>query len=185
MLFNFLQAWGYLGVFLGSLIEGESVVLMVSSMAYLGKFSLHKVMFWAFLGTLIADQLSFYVGRLLGDRLFLKSKTLGEKSKKISRLLEKYDVPFIFGFRFIYGIRILSPFFIGISKISILKFSVLNFFSAVIWSILSCTLGYYVGALSGKLGLSQQSFVIACNLFVIIMIIIVFHVISKYLDKKM
>jgi len=45
---SFIQDWGYIALFLGSLIEGESIVLTVSSMCYFGKFSLPKVMMITF-----------------------------------------------------------------------------------------------------------------------------------------
>lgn len=184
MIVQFLEKWGYLGVFLGSLIEGESVVLTVSSMAYFGKFQLIKVMFYAFLGTLLADQLLFYIGRFVGVRLLSKFKKLEKKSAYIIQLLEAYDVPFILGFRFVYGIRIISPFFIGLSNISIPKFSILNLIAALIWSIFSCTLGYYIGAFSRMLGSEKMYITVIFNVVVTLFIILLFHFISRKVHKK-
>ncbi len=184
MIVQFLEKWGYLGVFLGSLIEGESVVLTVSSMAYFGKFQLIKVMFYAFLGTLLADQLLFYIGRFVGVRLLSKFKKLEKKSAYIIQLLEAYDVPFILGFRFVYGIRIISPFFIGLSNISIPKFSILNLIAALIWSVFSCTLGYYIGAFSRMLGSEKMYITVIFNVVVTLFIILLFHFISRKVHKK-
>ncbi len=179
---NFIQKWGYVGLFIGSLIEGESVVLAISSMAYFGKFYLPKVMLIAFVGTVLADQISFYIGKLFGKGVLEKSPRLSKHSKKVFMLLEKYDVPFILGFRFIYGIRIVSPFLIGLSQISILKFTLLNILSGIIWSVLSCILGYYIGAFSNVIGKDYGSIALLFNLIITVIIIIAFHYISKYLS---
>lgn len=184
MLLEVIQKWGYVGLFIGSLIEGESVVLTISSMAYFGKFYLPKVMFIAFLGTLIADQFSFYIGKLVGHKMLVKWPKLELRSRKILHLLEKYDVPFILGFRFIYGIRIISPFFIGLSHVSITKFTILNVISAIVWSVLSCTLGYYVGAFSKIIGKNYGWITILFNLIITGSIIIAFHFLSKKFDRN-
>ena len=41
-LIQWVKDWGYLAVFLGSMVEGESIILAASSMAYLGHLSLYK-----------------------------------------------------------------------------------------------------------------------------------------------
>lgn len=184
MFLDLLHKWGYLGVFIGSLIEGESVVLTISSMCYFGKFYLPKVMLLAFLGTWIADQISFFIGRTIGSRMLAKSTKLVTKSTKILGLLEKYDVPFILGFRFIYGIRIISPFFIGLSHISTMKFFLLNLVSAIVWSVLSCTLGYYIGAFSKVIGKEHGYITIVFNVLITLMIMFGVHLLSKKLTKK-
>jgi membrane protein DedA with SNARE-associated domain len=153
-------------------------------MAYFGKFQLIKVMFYAFFGTLLADQLLFYIGRFVGVRLLSKFKKLEKKSAYIIQLLEAYDVPFILGFRFVYGIRIISPFFIGLSNISIPKFSILNLIAALIWSIFSCTLGYYIGAFSRMLGSEKMYITVIFNVVVTLFIILLFHFISRKVHKK-
>ena len=64
MLEAFVTRWGYLAVFLGSLIEGESIILPAGYFASQGYLSLYKIMLIAFVGTVIADQLLFVFGRL-------------------------------------------------------------------------------------------------------------------------
>jgi len=181
---NFIQKWGYVGLFIGSLIEGESIVLTISSMAYFGKFYLPKVILIAFIGTFLADQVLFYMGRYLGHGILDRYPKLNKSAKKIFHMLEKYDVPFILGFRFIYGIRIISPLLIGLSHISALKFTILNFISGVIWSVISCLLGYYIGAFSKIIGKDYGYIVVLFNAIIMLSIILVFHFISKYLAKK-
>lgn len=140
-----IREYGYWIVFFGSLIEGESVILAASAAAYHGYLSLSKVILVAFVGTLCADQFFFQIGRRYGKAIFKKFPKLEAPAGKAFGLLHKYDTLFILSFRFIYGIRNVSPIVVGMSGISTLRFTVLNIIAAAIWSLLSCMLGYYGG----------------------------------------
>lgn len=142
---EFVQNWGYVAVLLGSMVEGESIILTACVLAHMGYLNIYYIMIISFLGTLIADQSLFLIGMRYGPSLFKKYPNLKTKSKRIFELLEKYDIWFILSFRFIYGIRTLSPLVIGASeKISLKRFAPLNLLAAIIWVLLSCFLGYVV-----------------------------------------
>ena len=143
---DFVHDWGYIAVFLGALVEGESVILTASAMASLGHLSIIKVAIIAFIGTLIADQGLYLVGWFYGDRLFARFPKLKQKSARAFELLHKHDVLFIIACRFIYGIRIISPIVIGAARVKPLRFMPLNFVSAAVWASISCTGGYMLGA---------------------------------------
>lgn len=131
------------------MIEGESIILAASALAYAGYMSLSHVIFLSFLGSMISDQICFLIGYRWGDvvsnRLIRKFPKLDIAKNRALILLKKHEIPFIFGFRFIYGIRNISPFIIGIAKTSILKFFILNGLAALIWAVTSCLLGYFLG----------------------------------------
>lgn len=137
----------YIILFLGSLVEGESVVLSAGFLAYTGFLRLDYVMMIAFFATVTADQSLYYVGRFYGPGLLARHPKWQDRTAKIFRLLNKYSVGFILTFRFIYGIRTLSPLVIGTSGIPIRRFTILNFIAAVIWTVLSCSGGYLLGYL--------------------------------------
>lgn len=142
---TFVQDWGYIAVLLGSMVEGESVILTASFMAYQGYLSLPKIMIIAFLGTLFADQALYYVGRHYGKRFFKKFPKMQEGSKRAFDLLHRWDIWFILSFRFIYGIRTISPIVIGAARVPPKRFIPLNLLSAIIWTIISCVGGYMLG----------------------------------------
>ena len=136
----------YLMIFLGSMVEGESVVLLCSALAYkYVEISLPTLMFLAFLGSLLADQTCFFIGRRYGPSLIEKWPMLQKASSKVFYHLHKHSTLFIFSFRFIYGIRVASPFIIGSSGISVKRFAILNFLAAVVWAVASCYAGYLIG----------------------------------------
>ncbi|MDP3935810.1 MAG: DedA family protein [Alphaproteobacteria bacterium] len=142
---SFIQKYGYFAVFLGSTIEGELILMTAGYFAYMGVLDLSWVILFAFLGTLIADQGCFFIGRYYGPRLLERFPTLKKKSDKVFRLLHAYKNLFIMTFRFVYGIRIASPLIIGASQLSPKRFTILNFPAALIWAIVIAWIGYFFG----------------------------------------
>jgi membrane protein DedA with SNARE-associated domain len=51
----------------------------------------------------------------------------------------------LLSFRFLYGIRSVTPFAIGMSEVSYLRFTLLNIIGAGIWAIAIASAGYYFG----------------------------------------
>ena len=146
-LIEWIQTWGYVAVLFGAMIEGESVILTACVMAYLGYLSFTKVVIIAFLGTLITDQIMYYVGRYYGDRIIEYFPKMRAPADKAFTLLHKWDLWFILSFRFIYGVRTISPVIIGSSGIPPTRFIPLNFIAAVVWTAISCTGGYLLGSI--------------------------------------
>lgn len=144
-LINFIQTWGYVAVLLGSMVEGESVILTASFLAAQGYLSIGYVMLIAFCGTLFADQGIFFIGHRYGAGFFERFPRLSKPADRAFRLLHKYGTAYILLFRFVYGVRIISPLVIGASGIGVRRFVLLNFIAAIIWTIVSCMLGYMLG----------------------------------------
>lgn len=140
---EFVEQWGYIAVFLGSLVEGESIIFMAGWMAQKGYLSLPKIILIAFTGTLIADQSLYFIGHFYGSKVLDKFPSLKPRTDKAFSLLKKYNILFILSFRFIYGIRTISPIVIGASGIGIKKFVLLNVLAALVWSLSSCLAAYY------------------------------------------
>ncbi|WP_236864493.1 DedA family protein [Candidatus Hydrogenosomobacter endosymbioticus] len=146
---QFVQQWGYIAVFLGSLIEGEGIILTASALAALGHLSIYKVMVIAFCGTVFADQSLYFVGYYYGDRIisYIKRK-FPRMEKPMDRglnFLHRHRIVYIMTFRFIYSIRIVSPIIIGAQRVPFKLFSFLNVIAAVVWTVTSCSLGYLIG----------------------------------------
>jgi membrane protein DedA with SNARE-associated domain len=139
---NFIQAYGYWAVFVFACIEGEIALLTAGFLCHQGLMSLRCVMLFAFLGTLITEQSLFFVGRVCGPKLLEKYPNLLKKSHHVIAFLKKYNSAFIFGSRFIYGIRNISPIIIGIAEIPPIRFSTLNIPAALLWSVLVAGAGY-------------------------------------------
>ena len=148
-----IQNWGYFAVLLGSMVEGESVILTACVMAHLGYLSIYKIAIIAFLGTLFADQGLYYLGRYHGHKILKRYPRLQEPSQKAFALLHRWDIWFILIFRFVYGIRTVSPIVIGTAGVKPSKFIPLNLLAAFIWTTVSCTGGYMLGHVIELIGL--------------------------------
>jgi membrane protein DedA with SNARE-associated domain len=183
-LMQFIEKYGYLALFFGSMIEGEMVVLNISAMSFFGKFNFLKVLIITFIGTLFADQLLFFLGRNIGKKILNKLGSYKEKTLFVLQLLKEHEVPFVLSFRFIFGIRILSAFVAGMTTITNTKFYILNTIAAIIWTLTSCTLGYCIGAFSKLIGNNNHMIIISCNVIMTLLIIIISHFVSKKLLNK-
>ena len=141
----FVQDGGYIAVFLGAIVEGETVILTSSALAALGYMNIYKIMLITFCTTVVVDQILFQVGRKYGPAFFEKYPKLRPRVNKAFHLLHRFDSWFILSFRFIYGIRVISPIVIGAAHVDPKRFAPLNILSALIWTLVSCYSGYMMG----------------------------------------
>ncbi len=129
------------------------ILVLGGFVAHQGLLHLWLVILLAFLGTLAGDQLWFFLGRTKGHALIQRFAALRKNIVPVHKLLEKYDSLYILGFRFLYGLRTVSPFIIGTTKIKTSKFIILNIIGAALWAIAFGVLGYLFGlALTALLG---------------------------------
>ena len=73
-------------------------------------------------------------GRTHGAKLLARFPKYASRAARAQELLVKYDTPIILAVRFLYGLRIVLPFTIGMSRIPTLRFQLLNFAGAVLWA---------------------------------------------------
>ncbi|HNX58266.1 MAG TPA: DedA family protein [Spirochaetota bacterium] len=179
----YLEHYGYIALFLGTFIEGETILILAGFLSHRGYLNIHWVILIAFLGSLTGDQFYFYLGRIFGTKIIARSKRLQIASSKIYKKLAEYETIFILSFRFIYGIRTASPIVIGTSTTSAVKYSILNASSAAIWAVAFSSVGYFFGKAFefylGKIKRYEHAIAIA-----IIAIGIVLFVVRKIRERK-
>lgn len=140
-----LQSWGYVAILVGTFLEGETIVIFAGVFASQGMMSLPLVFTCALFGTFFGDQIYFSIGKRWGSRLLYSHPTLKRKTRSVFRLLKKYETGFILSFRFIYGLRNVSPFVIGMNGIKWARFAALNFIAAFVWATIFAGGGYVLG----------------------------------------
>lgn len=140
-----VQHYGYPAVFLGSLLEGETVLALGGLAAHRGYLSLPWVIAIAAAGGFLGDQIFFVLGRRYGARLLARYPRLAPGIARADALLERYDAGLIIGMRFIYGLRMSGALAIGMSRIHWLRFAVLNLVGALLWAPLVAGAGYLFG----------------------------------------
>ena len=180
---HLIDKYGYLIVFLGAMVEGESIILTASMLSASGILSLYKVCALAFLGTCIAEQLMYNVGYYIGSKLIDKWHLSRKAFNKIKPVILNHETAYILTCRFIYGIRTISPLLIGIVRVNPKKYFMLNIIASAIWSVISCALGYSLGYFTKGIGLNFK-YIIMINFIVIIVIILIAKIISKIILKS-
>ena len=138
-----IQNYGYAAVAVGTFLEGETVLLLAGAAANLGHLSLPVVIFIATLASFAGDQLFFYIGRSHGAKLVARMPSLQARTTRAYALLERHHILVILSIRFLYGLRIAGPIAIGMSKVSWVRFLVLNLIGAIVWAIVVANVGYW------------------------------------------
>jgi len=140
-----ISRYGYAVVFVGTFLEGETILVTAGFLAHRGHLSLSLVILAAFAGTMAGDQLFFYLGRWKGMPFLENRPTWKSGARRAVDLLERHQNWIILGFRFVYGIRTATPFMVGVSRVSPGRFALLNFLGAGAWAVAVGSLGYLLG----------------------------------------
>ncbi|RMU62119.1 hypothetical protein ALP25_02890 [Pseudomonas syringae pv. syringae] len=140
-----IAAYGYWVIFLGCLLEGETVLILGGMAAHQGALQLLQVIGLATLGGMLGDQLLFWTGRYSGERLLPKLKRHQSAIKRVEGLIQRYPTTSVFAVRFLYGMRLVGPMVIGASRLSPWRFALINVLSASVWATLFVCAGYWAG----------------------------------------
>lgn len=150
---HLIADWGYLAVLVGTFFEGETVLVLGGFAAHQGFLRLDLVIAAAFAGSFCGDQAWFWLGRRFGRRWLERHPGKAPAIERGTRLLDRWGAWFILSFRFLYGLRSISPVAIGLSSIPALRFAALNLIAALLWAVAVGWLGYACGdVLEGVLG---------------------------------
>lgn len=140
-----LAEFGYPVLLAGTFFEGETIVVIAGYLAHAGYLDIRAVAGVAALGTFLGDQLYFWIGRHWGAKALSRLPLPTGNLDRALALIERYDTWFILGFRFLYGVRSISSFAIGMSGVRPLRFLAFNAAAAVVWAIAVAALGYLFG----------------------------------------
>jgi membrane protein DedA with SNARE-associated domain len=147
MLEVLLAQYGLVAVFIGTFLEGELVVVAGGLLARLGFLSLPLVFFTALIATFLGDQFYFYLGRKKGTAFLEKKHRLHwkKRAERVHDLIHNHQYKILFGYRFLYGLRIPTLFALGTSELPTRRFVLLNIINSILWSILFVLGGYFFG----------------------------------------
>ncbi len=155
-------AWPYLVTFAWTFVEGETFVLFAAFAAAQGLISAPWLLLAAWLGSFCGDQCYFWIGRAFGQKVLARRPKWQARVDKVLGILRRYDAWFILTFRFIYGVRNIASFAIGVSGVGWPRFLILNLIAALIWAVSFVGAGYLSGrAMHRALGTDSQQFRVA------------------------
>jgi membrane protein DedA with SNARE-associated domain len=142
---HLVEEYGYAAVLVGTFLEGETILVIAGVAAQLGRLELRYVMMCAFVGSLISDQLAFFIGRRWGTRWLARRPNIEARVARARGLIERHQIPITLGFRFLYGLRNVIPFALGMSKMNTTRYIVLNVIGAAVWAVALAAGGYALG----------------------------------------
>lgn len=159
---TFLRTYGYFAILLLTFLEGETIVILAGIAAAQGLMSPLLVGVSGFTGSFLGDQFYYTIGRYYGQPLLERWPHLRPRIEWAFRLVRKYQDLYILSFRFIYGVRNISPFVIAISGVPWLRFALLNGVAALLWATVFTSGGYFFGhAIERLLGTYQEVILIS------------------------
>lgn len=140
-------------IFLLTFLEGEAIVLAAGVLASHGALDAGLVFAVAWLGSFGGDQLMYWVGRGFGPRMLgrLRSRTWRDRAEALLPVIERRAAALTLSFRFIYGLRNIAAFAIGLSGVKPAKFASLNLIGAAAWALSFVAAGYLFGEALGRL----------------------------------
>ena len=137
-----LHQYGYLVIFIGTLAEGETLLMLGGYFAHQGYLQLSGVIATAFVGAVCGDQLFFYIGRHHAKGLLARFPKLREKVNVALTRVEAHQVKVVLSMRFLWGLRIALPVSLGLTNMNARRFLWLNLISAAIWSCVFACVGF-------------------------------------------
>ncbi len=144
---HFLDQYGYLALLVGTFFEGETAILIASSLIHKGVFELPYTIFFAFAGSFISDWIYYLVGRFNGKYFVNRKPKLKQLVEPITNLFNRYQLQLLLSYRFLYGFRVIIPVIVGMSGFAPARYLFYTIISGLIWATVVSSIGYTIGSL--------------------------------------
>lgn len=152
-LLDLISTYGYLAVFVGTVVWGETIMLAAGFVASLPEvhISIVGVIIAGAVGTLVADSFWYFVGHSgkRGSRFLAKYEKVAFLKpalvEKITAKFHHHAGKTVFFSKFIYGTRILVLIVSGLIGVPYRKFLFYNTLSIIFWAVGVGLAGYYLG----------------------------------------
>lgn len=136
------------GLVVTPFLPGDSLIFAAGTFAARGDLKVG----WLFLvlaaAAVIGDTVNYWIGKIIGPKIFHKEKTRFFRKEYLDRtheFYEKYGAETIIIARFVPIIRTFAPFVAGIGRMTYLKFISYNVIGGVGWVAIFTFGGYFFG----------------------------------------
>lgn len=146
MLEHLIERWGYVGIAVGTFVEGEAVLLCAGALAKTGLLAPGYVVLAATFGSLLWGETWFSVGRIYGRAFIERRPKLRRHAVALERWMGRYGGLLVVAFRFIAGAAMVVPVLTGAARYPRSRFLVLNAFGALLWASVFTVLGFGIVA---------------------------------------
>jgi membrane protein DedA with SNARE-associated domain len=143
---SWIESYGYAAVFVGGLLEGETVVVLAGYSVSRGYLDPLPTFVLAVAGAALGDLFYYWLGRRYGARLIRQWRFLRPLRARATLVLRRWGGATAFLTRFAYGLRIILPMSLGAARLRFAVFILYNWAAAICFSALYLTLGFLFGA---------------------------------------
>lgn len=155
-----IQQFGLPGLTLGGAFEGDGIAFLGGVLAHRGLFGFEAAVWAVWLGAVIVDNVFFLIGRYARERAFVQRVVEKRAVRALHGRVERYPAVSVLGFRYLYGLKTAGAVIFGMSRLSWVKFTVLDLVAVLIWAHVLVGLGFVAGhtieALFGQLRLHEH-----------------------------
>lgn len=159
-------------------LPGEAIMTYCGYVIYEGKMSFVLSILIATIGVGIGITLSYFIGKILEKAFFEKygQYICMDRSRldKVSIWFEKYGNRMLIIAYFIPGVRHITGYFSGITKVSYRKFAVNAYMGAFIWTTTFISLGKILGVNFDKYHYLFKKYLLIGSLIIIISIVTIY-----------
>jgi membrane protein DedA with SNARE-associated domain len=140
------QTYGYPVVVLGTMLQGETILLVFGFLAHEGYLSPWLVVLIAALSATCGDTTYFFIGRHYGEKFVSRLPKRIRSSLHWARdMTSRHSTKVLLSMRFLFEMRILLPIVCGMSSIRPTRFLRYNIPTAFVWAGLFVGIGYLFG----------------------------------------
>ncbi len=178
---SLVHDYGLAAVFVGTFLEGETVLLLAAASTHFGLLDLRAVLAVAAIGAFLGDNAAFLVGRHFGAQITDRIPWLASAVPRVDRLLARWRWLAVIALRFTYGLRIAGPMLIGAGSMPAWEFAAANALGALVWAAVIGSLGFAAGhAVERVLGdvVHAEKLLLAVAAVVVIAVVVV-HALAR------
>lgn len=181
---TFMISAGESVAIIGTIVPGSITMTAIGALAGAGIIPLWETLFWATIGAIVGDGISYWIGYYFKERLhniwpFNKNPAILQKGEAF---VHKYGVMSVFIGRFVGPVRALVPLVAGMFGMKPLQFTIANVASAIGWAPAYMLPGILLGAASLELPPDIAMHVILVLLMIILLTLLCLWFIYKSLQ---
>jgi membrane protein DedA with SNARE-associated domain len=162
---HLLEHYGYLAVFIGGLFEGETLLMLGAYAVHQGYLSLWPLVACGAAAAFLTDQFYFHLGRRKGMELLATRPKLRAHIERVNGFVARHPVATIFLMRFAWGLRVVLPATLGMSRMRAPVYALLTAIASVVWaaavSLFGVTLTAWIHASVGRLRPYEHQVILA------------------------
>lgn len=136
------------GLFFCFFLPGDYLLFMAGLYVTSFEITIYELILLLAVAAISGNYTGYYFGKYLGNSLMKRKENFFFKKQYIintETAFKKYGGNALIIARFLPVIRTFAPIFAGISKMGAMIFAFYNILGAILWVVILCSLGYFLG----------------------------------------